>query len=418
MGLAAYDAPRMTSLSAVQQPAHATASQLPWTLVACLGLSQLVCWGTLHYLIALFASPIGEELGWTSAQVQAGFSLATLVMAGSSYFVGRWIDVRGGREAMMAGCWLGSLGCGLLSLATSYPAYLAAWMAIGLGMRLALYDAAFATLARIGGASAKRAMSFVTVVGGLASSVFWPLGQQLLDLHGWRGALQWYAALLAACSLLHLAIPRVARTAPSAANAGVATPPPAPAAKRAVMVLYAYGAVGVLFLQTGMAAHFIGLLRAAGWLQAQAVWLATLLGVGQFTGRIVVASWAWRFDPVALNLLPAALQVWCFTAYLATGDIAQGAMAFAFLYGLGNGLATYTRGAMPLVLFDPARYGRIVGLLLKPALALAALAPVAFGYAIERWGAGGTAAAALALAASMAGAAGWLAWLVRRTQEE
>lgn len=169
--------------------------------------------------------------------------------------------------------------------------------------------------------------------------------------------------------------------------------------------------------ETGMAAHFIELLRAAGWLQAQAVWLATLLGLGQFSGRVAVAWWAWRFDPVALNLLAAALQVGCFAAYLVCGELAQGAMAFAFLYGLGNGLATYARGAMPLVLFDPARYGRIAGLLLKPALASAALAPVAFGHAIERWGAGSAAAAALVLAASMAGAAGWLAWIVHRKQE-
>ncbi|MGJ0223502.1 MFS transporter, partial [Streptococcus pyogenes] len=129
----------MTPQSAAVGPISEPLSSPPWKLVACMGLSQLVCWGTLHYLIALFAAPISEELSWTSARVQSGFSLATLVMAGSSYSVGRWIDQHGGRAAMMTGCWLGSLGCLLLSFCDSFAWYLTAWVFLGLGMRLALY---------------------------------------------------------------------------------------------------------------------------------------------------------------------------------------------------------------------------------------------------------------------------------------
>ncbi|KEA42463.1 hypothetical protein CR64_07875 [Pseudomonas aeruginosa] len=381
-----------------------------------MGISQLVCWGTLHYLIALFAAPIGLELGWTKAQVQTGFSVATLVMAGSSYLVGRWIDVHGGREAMMTGCWLGGLGCVLLSLVDSYPAYLTAWGIVGVGMRLALYDAAFATLAHVGGASVKRAMSVVTIFGGLASTVFWPLGQHLLNLYGWRSALQWYAAFLLCCSVLHLSIPkgRPLKEQSSLVNGGAKR---TVRSQKAVLFLYAYGAVGVLFLQTGMAAHFIELLRAAGWQQAQAVWLATLLGIGQFSGRIGIALWAYRLNPVALNLVPASLQAFCFVAYLVSGELVYGAIAFAFLYGLGNGMATYTRGAMPLILFDPKKYGRIVGLSLKPALGLAALAPIAFGFIIDRWGTSELTAGALILAVSMTGVAALLYWIVKKNQE-
>lgn len=381
-----------------------------------MGLSQLVCWGTLHYLIALFAAPISQELDWSSARVQSGFSLATLVMAASSYWVGKWIDERGGRAAMMAGCWLGSVGCFLLSVTEHFAWYLSAWAVIGLGMRLALYDAAFATLAYVSGAGAKRAMSVITIFGGLASTVFWPLGEVLLQQYGWRHALHWYAAFLLLCAALHLAIPR------GAARRGSAPVSASPAGlergrKRAALALYTYGAFGVLFLQTGMAAHFIELLRAAGWPPGRAVWIATLLGIGQLCGRVVVALWAYRFNPVALNLVPASLQVCCFLAYLWSGNVVYGAMAFAFLYGAGNGVATYTRGAMPLVLFDAARYGRIVGLVLKPALALAAVAPIAFGVALEQLGAGALVGLALGLAGSMMLAAVALYWIVLKRWE-
>ena len=378
-----------------------------------MGVSQLVCWGTLHYLIALFAGPISSELDWSSAQVQSGFSVATLMMAASSYSVGKWIDQHGGRLAMMAGCCLGALGCFLLSLTQTFTWYLAAWAVLGIGMRLALYDAAFAALAYVAGGAAKRAMSVVTIFGGLASTVFWPLGHHLLELYGGRGALQCYAGFLLACTLLHLTIPR-ARTA--AAASGSPTPQveasPVPT-KGSVLVLYTYGAVGVLFLQTGMAAHFLNLLTAAGWTQSTAVWLATLLGIGQFSGRAVVALWAYRLNPVSLNLVPASLQVCCFAAYLVFGNLTAGALVFAFLYGAGNGMATYTRGAMPLVLFDPARYGRIVGLVLKPALGLAAASPMGLGYGLEHWGAKTVAQAALAPTFSMATCAALLYWTTR-----
>ena len=400
-------AARIMDLAARSLPSATAARSLSWTLVICMGLAQLVCWGTLHYLVALFAGAFRAEFGWSLPRVHSGFSVAMLVMAASSYAVGRWIDHRGGRAAMMAGCGLGAAGCLLLSLASSFGGYLGAWAVIGLGMRLALYDAAFATLAHIAHGGAKRAISVVTIFGGLASTVFWPLGEHLMELYGWRGALQWYVALLLASSLLHLAIPRATKTAAqgSSVRAAAAAVAPALPAQRAVQALYAYTAIAVVFVQTGMAAHFLGMLAAAGWRLQEAVWLATLLGLGQFIGRLVVALWAYRLHPVALNLVPAVLQVLSFFSYLLFGQHAAGALLFAFCYGAGNGMATYTRGAMPLVLFDPTRYGRVVGLVLKPALALAALAPVAFGAALQHWGAAALTAGALGLAASTAVAA-------------
>jgi MFS family permease len=366
--------------------------------VVCLGLSQLVAWGTIHYLIALFAAPIGAELGWSPAFVQGGFSLALVVMGLSSYRVGAWIDRHGGRAAMMAGCWCGAAGCALLAGTRHEAQFIAAWVLLGLAMRLALYDAAFAVLAHVAGAAAKRPMSIITLFGGLASTVFWPLGQALVQSLGWRGALLVYAGFLVLTSLLHLAIPRGAghgqtAQAPQASAAPIAAP------VRGAKLLYGVIALTVLFLQTGMATQFLELLRGLGWSAVTAVTLSTLLGLGQFTGRSCVVLWAHRMDAVRLNLVPTGLQCASFVIYLMAGNSLAGAAAFAFLYGAGNGIATITRGAMPLALFDPATYGRTVGALLKPALALSAAAPMVFAVAIERSGHRAAAGAALAIAA-------------------
>src|SRR5690606_5117821 len=87
------------------------------------------------------------------------------------------------------------------------PLHYAAWVLIGISMRLTLYDAAFAALARIAGPRAGTAMSKVTLLGGLGSTVFWPFGHLLAEDFGWRGALAGYALCLLATIPLHLMLP-------------------------------------------------------------------------------------------------------------------------------------------------------------------------------------------------------------------
>lgn len=120
-------------------------------IVCCLGLSQLVSWGITYYLIGGFGVAMAAGLGWSRELVYGGFALALLVMALASSPAGRFIDRCGGRAAMTAGSLLNALGCAGLAACHSLPAYGLAWTCLGLGMRLTLYDAAFAALARIAG---------------------------------------------------------------------------------------------------------------------------------------------------------------------------------------------------------------------------------------------------------------------------
>ena len=384
------------------------AAPIGMRLVICLGLSQLIGWGAMHYLIAVFGAPIQTESGWSAAFVQGGFSLALVTMGLASGFVGRWINRHGGRRAMMAGCWAGAAGCALLATSHGWPHYYAGWLLLGLGMRLALYDAAFATLAVLGGAASKRAMSQITLFGGLASTVFWPLGQALSDQLGWRGALWVYALVLLLSSLLHRALPAggPGKAAPGVQHAATATDAvPTASVSGYTTALYGFIASAVIFMQIGLAAHFIELVRDLGWAPATAVTLSSLFGLGQFSGRAFVVAWAHRLNAVRLNLLPCGLLCGCFLIYLFAGNHFVGAAAFAFCYGTGNGIATITRGSMPLLLFDPAQYGRIVGAILRPAFMLAAAAPVAVALSIEHWGHERTVALALGLSVALLGAA-------------
>src|SRR5262249_36967092 len=124
--------------------------------------------------------------------------------------VGRMIDRHGGHVVMTLGSLTGAAGLVALVLAPNRIAYLAAWVLIGAAMAGSLYDPAFATLGRVFGAAARRPITVLTFIGGLASTASWPATRMLLDACGWRGTYLLYAALLAlvAAPLHAFALPR------------------------------------------------------------------------------------------------------------------------------------------------------------------------------------------------------------------
>ena len=133
-------------------------------LVVSLGLSQLVCWGVSYYPIGVFGEQMARDLGWSMTLTYSGFSVALVVMGVASAFAGRLIDRYGGRRVMVGGSLLLAVGCLCLSRSHDLFSYSMSWACLGLAMRLTLYEAAFAALARIGGRSARRAISQITLL--------------------------------------------------------------------------------------------------------------------------------------------------------------------------------------------------------------------------------------------------------------
>ncbi|GHD46427.1 MFS transporter [Thalassobaculum fulvum] len=381
-----------------------------------LGVSQLTCWGLSYYLIGVFGETIAADLGWRPSVVYGGFSAALVVMGLVSAPVGRLIDRAGGRPVMAAGSVLTAAGCLGLSAADGVAGYYAAWVVLGLAMRMTLYDAAFATLARIGGPAARRPIAQITLLGGLASTAFWPIGSALIAGLGWRGALAAYAGIALLTVPLHLTIPRDRHEfAAGPASAGEARTAAGRRRDWGVAALYAAVVTLTAFLNSAMSAHMIGLLSGLGLSAGAAVWIASVRGIGQSSARLGEVLFGRRLDPLVLNLIATGLIPVGLAVGLASGAWLAAALAFALLYGAGNGLATITRGTLPLVLFDPATYGTVVGRLLVPSFFLSALAPFAYAVVIERLGD----AAALWLSVGVATAtlvASLALWRIRRAQ--
>src|SRR3546814_8362752 len=106
----------------------------------------------------------------------------------------------------------------------------------------------------------------------------------------------------------------------------------------------AYGALvsGVRTCALPIAAHMIGLLGGLGLAAAAAVWISTLRGIGQSSARLCDVLFGGRLHPTGLNLIAALVLPVCFVAGL-FGGLVPAAIAFAFLYGAGNGDRKSTR---------------------------------------------------------------------------
>jgi predicted MFS family arabinose efflux permease len=360
-------------------------------VVAALGLVQILAWGSSFYFPAVFAPAIVRETGWPLSYVVGGVSLGLLVGGLISPPVGQWIGRHGGRAMLGLSSLLFALGLVGIGLAPSLTLYVAAWGVVGLGMGTGLYDAVFAALGRRYGTNARAAITTLTLFGGFASTVCWPLSAFLLETVGWRGACFVYAALHLLIALpLQLVVMRDGTRGDGTASAvaAPATVAPAPAASdRAIMIVLAL----ILSIAAGIGAivivHMMVLLQARGIAFAAAVSLGMLFGPAQVAARVVERLFGGRYHPVWTLLAATVLMLVGLALLLA--DPAVVALAI-ILYAAGYGITWIARGTLPLAVFGALRYPAIAGRLALPALVAQALAPTLGALAIEHAGAGMT----------------------------
>lgn len=320
--------------------------------------------------------------------------------------VGRTIDAFGGRGVLSASNIAMAAGLVMLGRAQSPWAMVIAWIPLGIGMGLGLYDAAFAALGRIYGSEARSSITGITLLAGFASTIGWPLSAWGLVAVGWRDTcFLWAAAhIVIALPLNFFLLPKT-----KAGAAGSSEGKPHIAMDRNMWLLAA--AFALAWTVTGaMAAHLPRLLEVGGASVAVAILAGTLIGPAQVAARILEATLLSRSHPLLSARLATvthpigAVVVGVFGAGLPS-------LAFAALHGFGNGILTIARGTVPLAIYGPKNYGYRLGLLGAPARIAQALAPFVFGFLVDRWGSG-----ALYLSSALCAAALVALLLVTREQ--
>ncbi|MBI2254947.1 MAG: MFS transporter [Proteobacteria bacterium] len=363
-------------------PAGHDPRRSPRLLVPVLGIAQILAWGSSYYLLAVLARPIAADTGWSFSWIVAGLSLGLLAAGLVAPRIGQVIKAQGGRPVLIAGSLLFATGLLIMSLAPNIGVFLASWVIMGFGMAAGLYDSAFSTLGRLYGHGARNLITALTLFGGFASTLGWPLAAFFVESFGWRGACLCFAGIHLCITLpLHLfAVPkeitaRAVETEPAGSNEAPTQAPP-----RSLFILMALTTLLSAFLSTVISVHLLTMLQADGISLAAAVAFGALVGPSQVGARFIESLIGKYHHPIWTKLA----SVIC--VGLGLGLLWAGLPLVAVtlvLYGAGIGLESIARATLPLSFFGPADYAPIMGRLARPSLFAQAAAPSIGAFLIE-----------------------------------
>lgn len=359
-------------------------------LVGGLGLAQILGWGTTFYLPSVLGAQMGAELDLGQGIVFGGVTVMYLVGALLAPRLGREIDARGARPVMTAGTVLAAAALALLGLSQGLATYVGAWMALGLTLPMTLGHASYAAIAQsVPGAGARRAMTLMTLITGVTSTIAWPVTAALEAWLGWRGTCLVFSAshLVVALPLYLAVLPRRALAREPAAAAAQRPPTPLPP-RLLVLLAVALGLPNAT--SAGLSLVSIALLAELGHAPAAAIALAALHGPAQIAARIVDLALGTRSRAMATGLFAAALMPLALLPLLG-GERLWLAALFMVAFGVSSGLMTVVRAALPLELAGAAGYGALTGRISLPGNVMIAVAPPLFAAALEHTGPLGTA---------------------------
>ena len=366
--------------STTSQPDALTGAGLR-RVVAVLSVTQIISWGVLYYAFAALSSSITADTSWSSVSVTGAFSLSQLVAAGAGIWVGRHIDGYGPRRVMTAGSLLAVPAVLVIATATSLAAFYAGWVLAGFAMAGVLYPPAFAALTHWAGERRVGALTTLTLVAGLASTVFAPLSSELDDRLGWRGA---YLTLLVV--LLLFTVPlhwwglrkpwrsTAGHEAHVDASAAVAAEARTVARSRPFILLAVAMALTSLSI-FAVVVNLVPMLEEQGMSRNLAAVALGLGGVGQVTGRLGYAWFAARTS-VSARTVTVILAVAAATAALALAPaFTLLLIGLGMLVGLARGIYTLIQATAITDRWGPSAYGTLNGLLTAPSLVASASAP-------------------------------------------
>lgn len=169
--------------------------------LAALSVAQVVSWGILYYALIVAADPIADETGWPIAVITLLFSGGLILSAICGLFVGRVLDADGPRAVMTIGAVIGVAGLVVVAVSPNLVVFGLGWLVCGVAQSAVLYQSAFAVVTRRHVRDRQRALTILTLAGGLASTVFAPLVAGLLSVTDWRTTFLVLAGLLAVVTL-------------------------------------------------------------------------------------------------------------------------------------------------------------------------------------------------------------------------
>jgi MFS family permease len=338
--------------------------------------TQITSWGVLYYAFPVLAGAITAATGWSATTITAALSVSQLVAALVGVLVGRWIDRHGPRGVMTAGSVVAVPAVVLVATAESLAWFFLAWIVVGVAMSAVLYPPAFAALTRWYGPDPVRALTVLTLAGGLASTVFAPLTAVLAAHLDWRETYLVLAGILAVVTIpahwFGLTQPWPPRPA---APSGVDTNPRRVAGSGAFLALVVAFSLTALTTYAAVI-HLVPLLTERGVSTGVAAVALGLGGAGQVVGRLGYPAIV-RHTNVLTRTAVVLLAIAVTTAVL--GVLAAGVVLVvgAVVAGMARGMFTLLQATAVTDRWGRRHYGLLTALLSAPLTITMALAPFA-----------------------------------------
>lgn len=363
-----------------------------------LGVTQTIGYASSYYLPAILAAPMAAELGIRFEFIFLYVASASILAGFLGPLVGKLIDQFGGRLILPAGSVGFSLGLLLMANSTGAATFFAAWLVMGIGTAMALYDAAFATAVEVLGQSARRTIASITLIAGFASTIGWPITSAIEQADSWRTALVFWAVVnLVICLPLHLFLPgysKQTRRSRRRERKEIETGSIQKVSRLALVLTALLFLIGGS-IQVVMGAHLPGILASISEDSGLGLLAATLLGPGQVFARLLQVLLPNRLTPVRVAWFALLLHpLGALTLVLGGAPML---FVFSFVHGMGSGFLTVAAGVLPLYLFGAKNYGQRQGIIMAASDILLGFAPFLFGFLVVSFG-------GYALAASSAAA--------------
>ncbi|MER6184261.1 MFS transporter [Streptomyces sp. NPDC001652] len=349
----------------------------PRAALPALCASQITSWGIVYYAFPVLNARITADTGWSTTATTGAFSAALIVSALAGVPVGRVLDRRGPRAVMTLGSVLGVAAVLSLAYAPNLIVFTLAWLLAGLSMASTFYQPAFAALTRWWGEDRVRALTIVTLAGGLASTAFAPLTATLAEHLSWRTTYAILALILATVTIPAHALGLRAPWPPAPAHPTGQTDDNRSVARSRPFLLLAAALTLNGFAMYAVVIALVPLLTERGASPTAAAWALGLGGAGQTLGRTLYSALA-RRTGVTTRTVTLITAGGATTAALA---VVSGPYPLLLLLAVTAGMV---RGSLTLLQatavsdrWGTTHYGRLSGLLAAPVTIASALAPFA-----------------------------------------
>lgn len=355
-----------------------------------LGVTQIMGYGTLMYAYAVLLPHMAIDMELSLSTVFGILSLGLFFGGLVSPIAGTLVDRFGGRWVMTGGSFVAGVALMMMSQVTGpYGLFFAILLAEGAGM-FVLYNVAFASVARLDlGVPAQRSISVITLFGGVASTIFWPLTLALYNQIGWEQS--WivlgiaYLVVSIPIHLTQLSGPEKDPDAPP--NKGVTNWPELQgAARKRGMLWMVVSFIFSGYLMGAVMTLWVTNVQDLGHTAAMAALAGAVIGPFKTVGRFFEMIVSRNMYPLTTYILAMGLMMSGFLTLLALGFTLPGVLLAAALYGMGDGIKTIARGTLPLALFGAKGYGARLGWISFVQMGVNASAPFAFAWMTQNFG--------------------------------